>query len=228
MRSYLFLSSGGHLLLLAAWIASGALLSKPRMSYYAIDLLSSLPAGKGAGAMGGADVEAPRKPPDPIPLEERKIPASEVIRIKGKPKKIQAAPVPEKKRGLNLKAALAVLDGQRTGAPRGGGGSGGAGIVADAGPAFPYPWYLKTLADRLNDKWRPPRDFQSDTVCQVAFVIHRDGGVTDTLIEKPSGDSLFDQLAQRAVLYSNPLPPLPAGFPEETLRVHMKFVGKPL
>lgn len=245
MRNYLVFSSGGHIALLVLWVTGGALLSKPKMSYYAIDLGSSLPAGGPAQGGAGPAVEeveapAPKAPPLPRAIEERKLPANEVIRIKGKAKIPQAKPVPErpvKKKGLNLKAALAALEGQgkgthtvRAGAAGvgAGGGTGGAGIVGDAGPAFPYPWYLKLIADKLNERWKPPSDFQSDTLCQIAFTIRRDGQVEDTVVEKPSGDSMFDQLAQRAVVYSNPLPPLPEGFPEDALRVHMKFVGKSL
>lgn len=112
--------------------------------------------------------------------------------------------------------------------PTGTGGGGGSGIVAEAGTPFPYPWYLKGIADRLDKQWHPPQEFQSDTICQIAFTIHRTGQVTDSKVEKSSGDSNFDQLALHAVLYSNPLAPLPAGFPDDTLRVHMKFVGKRL
>jgi len=233
MRRYLYISSGGHFLLLTAWLLSSALLSKPRMSYYAIDLFSSLPAGGSAGG-AAAEMQAPSPPPSLAAVVERKLPAKEVIRVKEKKLKTTPAPsqVAKKKHGLNLKAALAALgegataghNAHSVGIP----GAGGAGIVADAGPAFPYPWYLKAIADRLDHQWHPPQDYQSDTLCQIAFVIHRDGHVSDTGIEKPSGDSVFDQLAMRAVLYSNPLPPLPGGFPDESLRVHMKFVGKPL
>ena len=231
MKRYLFLSSGGHVFLLAVWITSGALLSKPRMSYYAIDLVSSLPAGGSVGG-GAADVKVSKESPLTAAVEERRLPVNEVIRVrvKDKIKKPPSVPKTTKKHGLNLKAALAVLDnqGKRVGGHAGIPGGPGSGIVADAGPAFPYPWYLKAIADRLNRQWHPPQDFQEDTICQIAFIIHQDGQVTDTSVEKASGDATFDQLAQRAILYSNPLPPLPAGFPDETLRVHMKFVGKPL
>ena len=104
----------------------------------------------------------------------------------------------------------------------------GIGLVADAGPAFPYPWYLKAIADRLDKQWKPPQEFDPDTVCQVTFVIDRTGQVSGSKISKSSRDQLFDQLALRAVLYSNPLPPLPNGFPDDTLTVHMKFVGRRL
>ena len=228
MRRYLFISSSGHLFLMTAWVLSSALLSKPRMSYYAVDLFSSLPAGGSAGG-GAAEVEAPKAPPAPPAVEERRLPAKEVIRVKGKTKKF-VPPQVKQKHNLNLKAALAAIgEGSESRSSRtGGSGAGGTGIMADAGPAFPYPWYLKAIADRLNHQWRPPQEYQSDTLCQVEFVIHRDGTVSDSSVEKASGDSVFDQLAMRAVLYSNPLPPLPGGFPDDTLRVHMKFVGKPM
>jgi TonB family protein len=101
--------------------------------------------------------------------------------------------------------------------------------VADAGGlAFPYPWYLKAIADRLDKQWRPPQEYAPDTACQVTFVIDRAGQVSGAQVTKVSGDSLFDQLALRAVLYSNPLPPLPNGFPDDQLKVHMKFVGRRL
>jgi TonB family protein len=233
MRRYLVISSGTHVFLLAGWLASGALLTKPRMSYYAIDVMSSLPAGGPAGG-SPAVVEPVKAPPPPTPpaVEQRKLPAKEMIQVQGKPKKpAPAPPKPQKKHGLNLKAALAVLDSQGKegrSAPAGMPGAGGSGIVAEAGPAFPYPWYLEAIADRLNKQWHPPQDFQADMLCQIAFVIERNGQVGQAVVEKGSGDATFDQLAQRAILYANPLPPLPAGFPDETLHVHMKFVGKPL
>ena len=240
MKRYLFFSGGTHVLFLALWLTTGALLSKPRMSYYAVDLASSLPAGSpsisGASAAPAPEVAAPKEIPAPVaPVHERRLPAKEVIKVQGKPKKQpRAAPKPQKKQGLNLKAALAVLgEGQgKTGAGTGANnatpGGGGSGIMTDSGPAFPYPWSLKAIADKLNRAWHPPQDFQEDTLCQVAFVIHKDGQISDVHVEKASGDSTFDQLAQRAVMYSNPLQELPAGFPDDTLRVHMKFMGKPL
>jgi TonB family protein len=238
LKRYLVFSSGAHVLFLAGWLISGALMTHPRMSYYAIDLVSSLPAGGPTGSGGGAAAveEAPKVVPPPAPpvKEVHKLPAKEVIQVRGKPEKPHPAPkVVPKKRGLNLKAALAALNGTGTGtgkAAEGRGnstmqGAGGSGIVGDAGQNFPFPWYLKQIADELNKHWKPGQDFQEDMLCQVQFVIHRDGDMSDMRVEKPSGDSTFDQMAQRAVVYSK-LPPLPGEYPEDTLRVHMKFVGK--
>lgn len=102
----------------------------------------------------------------------------------------------------------------------------GAGIVGEAGTSFPYPWYMKTIADRLDKQWHPPHDFDPDTTCQVTFEIDRAGQISGSKLTKSSRDSAFDQFALRAVLYANPLPPLPNGYPEATLTVHMTFIGK--
>jgi TonB family protein len=226
MRRYLVISGGGHVFLLAGWLISATLLSKPRMSYYAVDLVSSMPAAAPSGSQPTKVVEEVPKPtPRPPVVEERKLPAKEVIKVQAKPKKVQAPP---KKQGLNLKAALAVLDNQNKTPSRAASGVGTSGspITAQAGQPFPYPWYLKVISDRLHQKWDPPADFAPDTACTIDFVIHRDGQVSGISISKSSRDSTFDELARRAVLYSNPLPPLPSGYPEERLNVHMTFQGK--
>lgn len=203
------------------------------MSYYAVDLFSSLPAGPAQGGAAAAPAEAAKPVTQPAAPEEKKAPPHETIRVLDKTKK-QPVQVKPKQKQDPAKAKTSVpkdrdaSEGNGAGGVGLGGGAGGAGIVAEAGPAFPYPWYLKAIADRLDKQWRPPQEFQTDTLCQVAFVIHKDGQMSDSLVEKASGDSFFDQLALRAVLYSSPLPPLPAGYPEDTLKVHMKFVGKRL
>jgi len=183
------------------------------------------------------------KPSVPAPAVEAEKPApKEAIRVVDKAQKKQPVlPKTEKAKphSAAFEAAMRAAQGEaptlgggaaagNSGTGVGMSGAGGAGVVGEAGPAFPYPWYLKAIADKLDKQWHPPQEFQSDTVCTVAFTIHRDGQVSDPSVEKRSGDTFFDQLAERAVLYANPLPPLPAGFPDETLKVHMKFVGKHL
>jgi len=232
MKPFFFFSVSLHGVFLAALIAVGTLLSKPRMSYYAVDLMSSLPAGgpSGVPAASPVVVQAPKvltapKASAPAPAAEEAVPAEDTIRLLAKLKKKRLALA-------KGQSPSAQAPGVAAPAASGRGGIGlpgsGAGIVADAGPAFPYPWYLKAIADRLDKQWRPPQEFQPDTVCQVTFVIRRTGEISGSQISKSSSDTLFDQLALRAVLYANPLPPLPNGFPDETLKVHMKFVGRRL
>jgi len=238
MKSYFFFSCAAHGCFLAALIVVGTLLSKPRMSYYAVDLFSA-PAG--GGAVTGPTVSPVAAPAPPAPkamrvpkvsapaprAAEEELPDQDTIRMLAKLKKkrlgiIKSQPQAAESQG-NSESAASSQNSERGGA---GVPGSGAGIVAEAGPAFPYPWYLKTIADRLDKQWHPPQEFEPDTLCQVTFVISRGGQISGSQISKSSGDALFDQLALRAVLYSNPLPPLPNGFPDETLKVHMKFVGR--
>jgi TonB family protein len=231
MKSFFVFSTLAHGLLLASFITLGTLLSKPRMSYYAVDLVSSLPAGGPAAvptafpaAIATPKVMTAPKATAPSPAAEEEVPAEDTIRLLAKLKKKRLALAKGQPQVSPGAAAAPAASGH--------GGIGlpgsGAGIVAEAGTAFPYPWYLKTIADKLDKQWKPPQEFEPDTVCQVTFVIARSGELSGSKITTSSGDQLFDQLALRAVLYANPLPPLPNGFPDDTLKVHMKFVGRRL
>ena len=57
----------------------------------------------------------------------------------------------------------------------------------------------------------------------VKFTIQRDGRLTDTIVERSSGTLSLDQNAQRAVMVTRQLTPLPAAFPNPTLTVHLNF-----
>ncbi len=233
-------------------IFMGVIFSHPQSSYYSIDLMTSLPSGPMGSSGGGAMVVpvAEQKPATPVAPTVRPPPATravpqDALKLFDKNKKKMAPVTPKSKsvtpQKVNPKSAAKALalasqiglgnrptaaDAGNEGGGGGGGGGSGVGVMAEGGTPFPYPWYLKAIAEKLDKHWKPPQEFQSDTVAVIAFVIHRDGQVTGSMIEQDSGDSTFDQLALRAVLYSNPLPPLPTGFPDDTLRVHMKFVGK--
>jgi TonB family protein len=239
MKGYFFLSCAAHGSLLAALLILGTILSKPHLSYYAVDVFSP-PSSSGASPVPPAPappVEAPPAPPPPkAPPQEKPIP-KEAIKMPSKEKPVKKqppkpkAPPPKPKSSSAFKAAMQALQNENPEGPNVARGpsaapTAGAAVTGEAGPAFPYPWYLKAIADKLDKQWHPPQAYQSDTVCEVSFLVHQDGQVDDSSVEKRSGDSVFDQLALRAVLYANPLPPLPSGFSEATLRVHMKFVGK--
>jgi TonB family protein len=114
-----------------------------------------------------------------------------------------------------------------TGGNGGGGNLGaGPGISVGNGTPFPFPWYIKAIYTKLDQKWRPPAEFGSGTQCVVSFVIARSGAISNVRMTKSSDDSLFDGLAERAVTAANPMPKLPDAYPEDTLDVHMTFIGK--
>jgi len=53
-------------------------------------------------------------------------------------------------------------------------------------------------------------------------VIQKDGRIVDITVEQSSGVETMDAFARRALLLTK-LPPLPAGYPESALAVHLYF-----
>jgi periplasmic protein TonB len=91
-----------------------------------------------------------------------------------------------------------------------------------------YPYYLRLMVNKISSNWINPYSGQAESVlATVFFRIARDGTVSDVRIEKSSGAASFDRAAQRAVLSSNPLPPLPSDYSEPQLTVHLDFEYKP-
>ena len=88
---------------------------------------------------------------------------------------------------------------------------------------FPFAYYLSTIKTKIAGYWRVPGTTSETIVCRVYFRIDRNGAVRSTSIETSSGNILFDQAAQRAVIQANPLPPLPQGFGDDYLGVHFSF-----
>ena len=55
------------------------------------------------------------------------------------------------------------------------------------------------------------------------FAVDRDGTIRDVKIETPSGNSFYDRAAQRAIVETSPLPPLPFAYSGTFLGVHLTF-----
>ena len=93
-------------------------------------------------------------------------------------------------------------------------------------PNFKYSYYLLAIQNKVSANWFPPPGIKQDGVQEVmiVFKIRRSGEIIDVAIEKESGNDYFDQAALRAVLRSKPLPPLPPGFFDESLKVHFTFI----
>lgn len=89
-------------------------------------------------------------------------------------------------------------------------------------PYFPFNYYLTQILSFISSNWyKPP--VPEDTYCVIYFVISKSGRIIDAKVEKSSENSVFDRAALRAVLASNPLPPLPFDFYEEKLGIHLRF-----
>ncbi|WDT74117.1 MAG: TonB family protein [Candidatus Manganitrophus sp.] len=90
---------------------------------------------------------------------------------------------------------------------------------------FKYPYYLKSLENKISGQWSPPPVLLDERIvgAVVQFNVTRRGSIESVEIEKSSGNSQFDQAALRAVYNANPLPPLPEGLSEDPLKVHFSF-----
>jgi TonB family protein len=99
-------------------------------------------------------------------------------------------------------------------------GGGGTGGYLDVGN-FCCPEYLTTMLSLIQRNWNSQQQVAGQTV--VKFTIQRDGRITDVEVERPSGYFALDQTAQRALLMTRQLPPLPAQFTEPQLTVHLIF-----
>lgn len=91
---------------------------------------------------------------------------------------------------------------------------------------FPYQWYLNAVRLKIDNKWsRLDIQLISGEIKKtiIKFKILRNGKIDDVKIEKSSGYPIFDNTALKAILSSNPLPPLPKEFLEEYLSIHFHF-----
>ncbi len=101
-------------------------------------------------------------------------------------------------------------------------GGGSAQISGLEGGDFPYTFYVERMLGIIGGNWFRP-DVGKIPGATIHFVISRNGTIGDAEITVSSGSSTFDRAARRAVLESNPLPPLPLQYGGTELGVHLKF-----
>lgn len=67
--------------------------------------------------------------------------------------------------------------------------------------------YFNLLKNHVYQNWRWPGNAPRLTI--IRFYIAEDGKISEVRVEKSSGDSYYDDLAYRAILKANPVPPPP-------------------
>ena len=181
-------------------------------------------AGRAAVA---APPEARPTPPAPPPAAppEMTVPRETPRRTPPPPR--EPVKAPEEARGRRTPTApqeskgnaVAETGGDRVGfgLTTGGGGTGG---YLDVGN-FCCPEYLSTMLQLIQRNWNAKQQVAGETL--VKYTIQRDGRITDVEIERSSGYFALDQTAQRAVMLTGTLPPLPGQFTEPSLTVHLIF-----
>lgn len=82
--------------------------------------------------------------------------------------------------------------------------------------------YFDAIAAQIRANWSLLKNQMEDVgilTTDVGLQIRRDGTIIKIVIEKPSGNPLFDEFAVRAVKRSTPLPPFPKEINESKLEV---------
>jgi len=101
----------------------------------------------------------------------------------------------------------------------------GALVIRADGEDLGYNYYFLALLRKIAEYWEPPPGSWGDEVATVVrFTVLRDGSVPPVSVEEPSGLSVFDASAMRAVTRAVPLPPLPQEYPGEQIVFHLRFV----
>jgi len=157
----------------------------------------------------------PKTEPTPPPVvEEIKPEKAEGVKLAPEKKK----PPPKKKAEESAPATAPALPS----APVGSAGLRGE-VSLDSN--FEFTYYLMLLRNKIASNWAPPAGVSSGQPVRavVYFKVGRDGSVQGARLESSSGVEFFDRSAVRAVMISDPLPPLPLGYAGSDLGVHFGF-----
>ncbi len=208
---------------------------RPR-SVMTITLGSGAPGPQSGGmtAMGGraVQVETPEATREPVTPPAAKTPEM-TVPLPGKAQ-IKSAPTPAVKQAPDVARSRAPSKGREAIAGstvaetnvRGQGfglstsGGVGTGVRLDVSD-FCCQGYLDVMSQRIRQQWDPIAEAPSQVT--IVFTIQRDGTLGPATVEKSSGSAPLDIRAQRAILTTHQLPPLPAEFLNPTLTVHLTF-----
>lgn len=101
-------------------------------------------------------------------------------------------------------------------------------------PSFPSPAvresklneYYSLIWAKIKQSWTLPENLLKERVdleAIIVIIIERDGRVKRSWFEKKSGNTLYDQMAMRAIIKAEPLPPIPKELNQETLEIGIRF-----
>lgn len=101
-------------------------------------------------------------------------------------------------------------------------------------PPFPSPAvresklneYYSLIWAKIKQSWTLPENLLKERVdleAIIVIIIERDGRVKRSWFEKKSGNALYDQMAMRAIIKAEPLPPIPKELNQETLEIGIRF-----
>jgi len=113
------------------------------------------------------------------------------------------------------------------GAPGGGGGYGGGGAIASGAIRI----YQAEIQYQIQKNWALSQQLAGDSIdleVVLAIKILRNGEIEDIWFDKKSGNSYLDDSAYKAIVKSNPLPPLPKEYIGSFYKIGLIFGPKGL
>lgn len=160
---------------------------------------------------------APEAKPAPARTEETGVRIEKTKKAKPaeKPQEEEPAPPPAKPAPPSMAPVVAL--------PYADVGGGMRGQVAVDAKNFEFAYYLQQVRVLIARNWTPQPGLPPGTRVELYFRVARDGTITAPVVEVSSGNEFFDQSAQRAVLVTGHLPPLPLGWSGSDLGIHFGF-----
>ena len=222
MKGSLLLSVAVHLLitLIAVnWVSFREVKFVPRQ-VYAVEIVTPAEVPREEKKTVAPPKEETKPPPkvepEPEPEEEMPPPTVKPKPVKKKPPKKKAREVPTTQIEKTVTPEETTPEEPADSAPE-------TGEMAFDTADFPFAHYISRMRRKIAAHWRVPAGSQGELLCVIYFRVTRDGTVMATAIEQSSGLFMFDQAAQRAVVQSSPMPPLPQEYRDEYLGVHFSF-----
>ena len=248
LRRTAVVSAAGHVVFIAAmllapagWLADPA--NDPDPDVMTIRLGG--PEGPGEGgltALGGRpiqeivplpEIRRPQwiQPPTAAP-PKMILPVPEAVPARRPEPEVEVDTAPDEARGrtptrgAEAREGLAMADTgvEGPGVGLSGGGLGGDGAELDVGD-FCCPRYLSTMIELIRRRWDRNQRVPGSVV--VRFTVGRNGAIGSVGVDRSSGYLALDMSAQRAILLTRALPPLPSAHPDDDLPVRLTFEYQP-
>lgn len=195
-----------------------------RPPVYKVNIVAAPPGPRAIGVVTPTPT-APAPADAKVPPRAEVVPPAPVLPPKTQPVKTRtpppaATPVPSTAKA-NTPTAPAPVAG---GGPTGGRGTDVA-TVRTSGIEFPYPGYLNNIVRQIALRF-DPSDRGPALRAEIAFLLHRDGSISNLRFIRKSGAYAFDLEAQgsiEAAAGAHAFGPLPAGFTDDILPVIFSF-----
>jgi TonB family protein len=121
---------------------------------------------------------------------------------------------------INSSPAVAVTGARGQGFGLSTGGGNGLSSTLEVGD-FCCPDYIVLMIEKIRGNWNRQQEVKGQVL--VKFTIQRDGRLLEPMIERGSGVAALDNAARRAVEVTRQLTPLPAGYTNPSLNIHLTF-----